>query len=72
MIFVSRTLEAAQSYVEELGALGTAAETVDAIKQADIVVLSVWFNTIQEFMTEYAAEFDGENCYRSIQPYCSR
>lgn len=60
VIVASRTLESAQSYAQELGALATAVETVEAIKQADIVVLSVWFNTIQEFMKEYAAELVGK------------
>ena len=60
VIVASRKLEAAQSYAQELGALATATETVEAIKQADIVVLSVWFNTIQEFMKEYAAELEGK------------
>jgi len=60
VIVASRKLEAAQSYAQELGALATATETVEAIKQADIVVLSVWFNTIQEFMKEYATELEGK------------
>lgn len=60
VIIASRKLEDAQKLAQELGSLATAAETVDAIKQADIVVLSVWFNTIQEFMTKYAAELKGK------------
>lgn len=60
VIIASRKLEDAQKLAHELGSLATAAETVDAIKQADIVVLSVWFNTIQEFMTKYAAELKGK------------
>lgn len=60
VILASRKLEDAQALAQKLGSLATAAETVDAIKQADIVVLSVWFNTIQEFMTKYTAELKGK------------
>lgn len=56
VILASRILSNAQALADELGSLATAAETADAIRQADIVVLSVWFSTIQEFMTNYAAE----------------
>ncbi len=60
VILASKKLEDAQALTQELGNLATAAETVDAIKQADIIVLSVWFSTIQEFMTKYAAELQGK------------
>lgn len=45
---------------EQLGSLATAAETAEAIKQADVVILSVWFNTIQEFFKTYATELQGK------------
>ncbi len=60
VILASRKLEDARELVQQLGSLATAAETVEAIRQADIVVLSVWFSTIQEFMSEYAAELEGK------------
>lgn len=60
VIVATRNLEDAQVYANELGSLATATETADAIKQADIVVLSVWFNTIGEFMTKYANELKGK------------
>lgn len=60
VILASRKLEDAQSLANELGSLATATETADAIKQADIVVLSVWFNTIGEFLKQYADEFKGK------------
>lgn len=60
VILASRKLEDANKLAQELGSLATAAETVDAIKQADIVVLSIWFSTIKEFMTKYAAELKGK------------
>ncbi len=60
VIVATRNLADAQTYANELGGLATATETVDAIKNADIVVLSVWFNTIGEFMTTYADELKGK------------
>lgn len=60
VIVASRKPEDAKAFAEELGSLATATETVDAIKSADIVVLSVWFNTIQEFMSTYANELKGK------------
>lgn len=60
VILATRNLEDAQVFASELGNLATAAKTEDAIRQADIVVLSVWFNTIGEFMKQYADEFKGK------------
>ena len=60
IIIASRKLEDAQALAQELGSLATATETADAIKQADVVILSVWFNTIQEFFKTYATELQGK------------
>ena len=53
VIIASRELEDATALAQELGSLATAAETGEAIKHADIIVLSVWFNTIQELFEQY-------------------
>lgn len=56
-IFIaSRKKEDALTLAKELGSLATATETGDAIKNADIIVLSVWFNTIQDLFQEYGTE----------------
>ena len=60
VILASRKLEDAQALALGLGSLASAAETGEAIRQADIVVLSVWFNTIKEFMAKYANELQGK------------
>ncbi|HWV70852.1 MAG TPA: NAD(P)-binding domain-containing protein [Pseudosphingobacterium sp.] len=60
VIIASRKLEDAQALATKLGSLATAAETIEAIKEADIVILSVWFNTIQEFFKTYATAFRGK------------
>ncbi|TCC98270.1 NADPH-dependent F420 reductase [Pedobacter psychroterrae] len=60
VIIASRNLADANALAKELGSLATATETAEAIKQADVVILSVWFNTIQEFFTTYATELQGK------------
>lgn len=60
VILASRTLADVEALAQELGSLATAASIIDAIKQADVVILSVWFNTIQEFFRTYASELQGK------------
>lgn len=60
-IFIaSRDEKDAIEYAKELGDLAKAANTKDAIKNADIIVLSVWFNTIQELFKQYGTELQGK------------
>lgn len=56
----SRKKEDAIALAQELGNLATPSDTVDAIKNADIIVLSVWFNTIQELFEQYGTELAGK------------
>ena len=60
VIIASKKLEDAKTLAQELGTLATATETGEAIKNADIIVLSVWFNTIQELFEQYGAELQGK------------
>ena len=60
IIVASRKLEDATALAQELGHLATASETGEAIKNADIIVLSVWFNTIQELFKQYSTELKGK------------
>ncbi|MBX2956173.1 MAG: NAD(P)-binding domain-containing protein [Cyclobacteriaceae bacterium] len=60
VIIASRKLEDARALATELGSLAKASDVKTAIKDADIVVLSVWFNTIQEFFKEYTTELQGK------------
>jgi predicted dinucleotide-binding enzyme len=60
VIIASRKLEDAKSLAQKLGDLATPAETLVAIKEADIIVLSVWFDTIKEFLSKYASELQGK------------
>jgi 8-hydroxy-5-deazaflavin:NADPH oxidoreductase len=60
VIIASRKSEDATALAQELGTLATASETGDAIKNADIIILSVWFNTIQELFEQYGSELKGK------------
>lgn len=60
VILASRKLEDATALAQQLGTLATSAEVSDAVKEADIIVLAVWLNTIQEFFSQYASEFQGK------------
>ncbi len=60
VIIASKKLEDAQILALQLGSLATAKETVEAIKAADVVILAVWFSTIQEFFKTYATELQGK------------
>jgi predicted dinucleotide-binding enzyme len=56
----SHKIEGAKALASSLGPLAKAADVKTAIKDADIVVLSVWFSTIQELFKEYATELQGK------------
>jgi 8-hydroxy-5-deazaflavin:NADPH oxidoreductase len=56
----SHKIEDAKALVSELGDLAKATDVKTAINEADIVVLSVWFSTIQELFKQYAAELKGK------------
>ncbi|MGE9311288.1 NADPH-dependent F420 reductase [Niabella sp. CJ426] len=60
MIIASRKLADAQALATELGSLATATDTAAAIQQADVIILSVWFSTIQEFFKTYATALQGK------------
>jgi len=60
VIIASRKSEDAKALAQKLGTLATAAETDEAIKNADIIILSVWFNTIQELFEQYGTELQGK------------
>ena len=60
VFIASRKTEDAIALAGELGNLATATDTREAIQNADIVVLSVWFNTIQELFQQYDTELQGK------------
>lgn len=60
VIIASRKLADASALAQVLGSGATAAEIGEAIKNADIIVLSVWFNTIKELFEQYSEELRGK------------
>lgn len=60
VIVASHKLEDAVAFAQHLGSLAKAAEVPAAIQEAEIIVMSVWFNTIQELFAQYAVELQGK------------
>lgn len=60
VIVASRKLEDAKAFAHQLGDLAKPAEVDAAIRNADIVIMSVWLNTLQELLTRYADELQGK------------
>lgn len=60
VIIADKTFEKANKLAQKLGSQAKAATIVDALNEAEIIVLTVWFNTIKEFFTTYATELTGK------------
>src|SRR5437870_1536534 len=60
IIVASHKLEDAKALAQKLGPLVKPADVASAIKEANIVVMSVWFSTIQELFKQYATELQGK------------
>ncbi len=60
VIVADRTFAKAEELAKKLGSLAQPAEIPVAIKEADIVVLAIYFNPIQEFLNQYASDLEGK------------
>lgn len=60
VILADKSFAKAKNLAENLGPLAKPSEIVDAIKSADIVVLSVYFASIKEIFAQYASELEGK------------
>ncbi len=60
VILASRDLENAKSLSKKLGGLGTAKEISAAIKEADVIIPAIYFNSLKEFFQTYAKELEGK------------
>lgn len=60
VILASHKIEDANALASQLGTLAKPADVKTAIKEADIVIMSVWFSTIQELFKQYATELQGK------------
>ncbi len=60
VILASRDLEKAKSLANKLGSLVTTKETSAAIKEADVIIPAIYFNSLPEFFQTYAKELEGK------------
>jgi predicted dinucleotide-binding enzyme len=60
VIIADKTFEKATNLSQQLGNLAQPATIAEAIKQADIVVLAIYFDPIKEFFKTYASELEGK------------
>ncbi len=60
VILASRDLEKAKTLANKIGSLVTAKETSAAIKEADVVIPAIYFNSLKEFFQTYAVELEGK------------
>lgn len=60
VILAARDLAKAQSLAEKLGSLAQPMTIEAALQEADIIILAIWFASIQEFLRQYASELKGK------------
>src|SRR4030095_13782699 len=60
VIVADRTKEKATKLANKLGSLAEPKEISSAIKEADIIVVAIWFNAIKELFNIYAKELEGK------------
>lgn len=60
IILADKTFEKANALSQKLGVLAQPATIADAIKQADIIVLAIYFDPIKAFFKTYATELQGK------------
>ncbi len=60
VILASRDGEKAKALATKLGSLVTTQETSEAIKEADVIIPTIYFNSLKEFFQTYAVELEGK------------
>ena len=60
VILANRDLAKAEQLAAQLGDLAQPMEVAAAIREADIIIMAVWFDTIKELLGEHAADFEGK------------
>ena len=60
VIVADRTTAKAEALAKSLGKLATPRDIITAIKEADLIILAVWYETIREFLKKYGAELQGK------------
>jgi predicted dinucleotide-binding enzyme len=60
VIVADRSIEKATNLARKLGDLVQPEEISAAIKEADIIILAIWFEAIKEIFSKYFSEFEGK------------
>lgn len=60
VIVADRKIEKANALSQQLGSLAQPKDIPAAIKEADLVVLAIYFDPIKEFFKQYASELEGK------------
>lgn len=60
VIVADRTIEKANELSKKLGTLAQPKEIAAAVKDAEIILLAIWFDGIKEFFKTYAVELQGK------------
>jgi predicted dinucleotide-binding enzyme len=60
VIVADRTTAKAEALAKSLGKLATPRDIITAIKEADLIILAVWYETIREIFKKYGAELQGK------------
>jgi predicted dinucleotide-binding enzyme len=60
VIIADRKAEKSSALAAELGTLATPMSIPDAIKSAELVIFSVWFDAIKELVQAYSPELEGK------------
>lgn len=60
VILADKTFEKANALSQKLGSLTHAATIADAVKEADIIVLAIYFDPIKDFLKTYATSLEGK------------
>src|SRR4051812_45097059 len=60
VIVADRKTAKAKEFSQKLGSLAEPREIAAAIREADIIVFAVWFNSTKELLQQYATELQGK------------
>lgn len=60
VMIADRQEQKAQKLAEKLGSLATPLDIPTAIKNADIIVMAVWFDAIKELLNQYNSSLEGK------------
>jgi len=60
VILASRDVSAAHNLAEELGSQAQPMNIAQAVREADVIIPTIWFASIREFLHSYASELAGK------------